>query len=84
MKDEIVTINKNGQNIQCETLFTFDSDDTGKHYIAYTDRSVNDKGEENIFISSFDPNLGTKELKDLDDLEMEMALDVIKRLKSHI
>jgi uncharacterized protein YrzB (UPF0473 family) len=83
MENEIVKITKNGQEIECETLFTFESDDTGKHYIAYTDHSVDDKGAENIYISSFDPSLGTDKLQDLDEKEMEMARDVLEQLKEY-
>ena len=33
MEEEKIVINKNGQDIECEVLFTFDSEDTGKAYI---------------------------------------------------
>ena len=40
MENEKIVINKNGQDIECKVLFTFDSEDTGKAYIGYTDGSV--------------------------------------------
>ena len=30
-------INDEGKEIECEVLFTFESDETGKNYIVYTD-----------------------------------------------
>ena len=40
MKEERMTFkvtNDEGQEVECEALFTFESDETNKHYIAYTD-----------------------------------------------
>ena len=43
MKEERMTFkvtNDEGQEVECEALFTFESDETKKHYIAYTDKNV--------------------------------------------
>ena len=42
MKDETMTfkvINDEGKEIECEVLFTFESDETKKNYIVYTDNN---------------------------------------------
>ena len=36
--------NEEGVEIECEVLFTFESDETGKNYIVYTDNTVDDEG----------------------------------------
>ena len=39
-KDNTFTIvDKDGKEIECEVLFTFESDETKKNYIVYTDNS---------------------------------------------
>ena len=52
MEQEKIVINKNGQDIECDILFTFDSEDTGKAYIGYTDNSIASNGRKNIYVSS--------------------------------
>ena len=46
MKEERMTFkvtNDEGQEVECEALFTFESDETNKHYIAYTDNSTEEE-----------------------------------------
>ena len=47
MEKEKLTFNvidDNGNNIECEILFTFESDETGKNYIVYTDNTTDEHG----------------------------------------
>ena len=42
MKNEEMTfkvLNDEGKEMECEVLFTFESDETGRNYIVYTDKS---------------------------------------------
>ena len=39
-------INKEGKEVKCDVLFTFDSEETGKSYMVYTDNTKDDKGNE--------------------------------------
>ena len=39
INDEKIQIEKNGKIVDCDVLFTFDSEDTMKSYIGYTDHS---------------------------------------------
>jgi len=49
----------NDQNvaIECDIVSMFENEDTGKHYMVYTDNSTNDIGESNLFVVSFRPDL---------------------------
>ncbi len=84
MEEERVKIIKNGQEILCETLVTFDCAATGRHYIAYTDHSTNEAGDENIYISAFDPSMGTSKLQDLDVNEQKMANELFNQIKTSL
>ena len=45
MKEERMTFkitNDEGQEVECEVLFTFESDETGKNYMVYTDNTVDE------------------------------------------
>lgn len=73
MEYEKITINKNGQDVECRVLFTFDSEDTNKAYIGYTDDSIAANGRKNIYVSAFDPVLGLGTLEDVTSQE-ELAM----------
>lgn len=82
MENEKITIEKNGQEVECDVLFTFDSEDTNKAYIGYTDNSISNKnGRKNIYVSAFDPIVGTGVLEDITDpLEIQMVQDVLEEI----
>lgn len=44
-----------GKEVECEVLFTFDNEETGKSYIVYTDNTLDEEGNTNVFASVFDP-----------------------------
>ncbi len=79
-KDKI-QIEKNGEMVDCDVLFTFDSEDTMKSYVGYTDHSFGKNGRKNIYVSSFRPFGSTLELSDIDDeMELEMVNHVLMQL----
>lgn len=49
-------VNNEGKEVQCEILFSFQSDTTGKDYIVYTDRSMDDDGNYKVFASVYKPD----------------------------
>lgn len=54
-KNVFTVLDEEGKEVQCEVLFTFDSDETGKHYIIYTDNTTDEEGNTKVFASTFDP-----------------------------
>jgi uncharacterized protein YrzB (UPF0473 family) len=54
-KNIFTVIDDKGNEVQCEVLFTFDSDETGKHYIIYTDNTTDEEGNTKVYASTFDP-----------------------------
>lgn len=52
--------NEEGKEITCEILFTFDSEETGKNYIVYTDNTKDEEGNIKVYASIYDPNDTTK------------------------
>lgn len=58
MKEERMTFkvtNDEGKEVECEALFTFESDETKKHYIAYTDNTTDEEGNIKVYASIFNP-----------------------------
>ncbi len=54
-KNSFTVINDQGMEIKCDVLFTFDSDETKKSYIVYTDNTKDKNGNIQVYASIFDP-----------------------------
>ena len=81
--NEKITIEKDGQSIECDILFTFDSEDTNKAYVGYTDNTVAANGRKNIYVSAYDPLYGPSKLENVtDEKEIAMIKDVLKEIDS--
>lgn len=81
MENEKVLMTKDNQTIECDVLFTFDSEDTMKSYVGYTDHTFAKNGRKNIYVSSFNPLNPRAELEDIkDSLELEMINEVLVKI----
>ena len=49
-------LNDEGKEVECEALFTFESDETKKNYIVYTDNSLHDEGNTKVYASIYNPD----------------------------
>ena len=61
-KQKFTVIDEKGKEIECEPLFTFESEETKKNYIVYTDNSVDKDGNTKIFASVYNISDKGKEL----------------------
>lgn len=52
---KLIVKEENGEEKEYYKLFTFDSEETGKSYVAYTDYSTDDKGNIVIRANTYDP-----------------------------
>ena len=52
---KLIITNNEGKQLECDVLFTFDSDETGKSYIAYTDNTKDENGNIRVYASIYDP-----------------------------
>lgn len=48
-------ITPEGMLVECETLFTFESTETGRSYIVYTDNTTDEDGSTTVYASIYDP-----------------------------
>ncbi len=79
--NEKLTIEKDGKLVTYDVLFTFDSEDTMKAYVGYTDHSIGTNGRKNIFVSSYDPLKPIMKLEDItDEAELQMVNDVLVQI----
>lgn len=70
-------INDEGKETECEVLFTFDSDETKKSYIAYTDNTLDENGNVKVYASIYTPN---EEPMNLIPIETEKEWKIIETI----
>lgn len=76
-----LVIEKDGKEVECDVLFTFDSEDTLKTYIGYTDNSIASNGRKNIYVSAYNPFNPEDNLEDITDpKELEMVNEVLLQI----
>ena len=81
MENEKIIIEKHGKQVECDILFTFDSEDTGKVYVGYSDHSIASNGRKNVYVSSYDPIMGINSLEDItDERELAMVRQVLAQI----
>lgn len=52
-KQKFVVLDENGKKVECEPLFTFESEETKKQYVVYTDNSKDSEGNVRVFASIY-------------------------------
>ncbi len=77
MENTFKIINDNGEEVMCDVLFTFDSEETKKSYIVYTDNSKDAEGNVQVFASIYDPN---QEDQKLEPIKTEQEWKVIETI----
>ena len=55
-QDNKFTVMAGGKEVVCDILFTFQSKETGKHYMAFTDHSKDREGNPSVFYATYDPD----------------------------
>lgn len=78
-------INDQGVEITCDILFTFDSDETKKSYIVYTDNSKDEQGNVQVFASIYDPKQENPKLEPIEtDQEWKIIETILNTLQEEI
>jgi len=78
-------INDEGQEIVCDILFTFDSEETNKSYIVYTDNSRDSEGNIQVFASIYDPKQDNPRLEPIEtEQEWKIIETILNTLQDEI
>ena len=84
-KNSFTVINDEGKEVVCDVLFTFDSDETKKSYIAYTDNTKDEKGNVQVYASIYNPNEENPELKPIEsDKEWKVIETILETLQEEV
>ena len=55
-KKKFTVLDEHGNQVVCEPLFTFESEETKKQYVVYTDNSYDEEGNVRVFASVYKMN----------------------------
>lgn len=86
MKNNSFTlIDDTGKEVSYDVLFTFDSDETGKSYIVYTDNTKDDKGNVEVYASIYDPKNPNSKLEAIEtDKEWKVIETILDTLQEEV
>ncbi len=84
-KNTIKITNVNGEQVVCDILFTFDSEETGKSYIVYTDNTKDENGKVRVYASIYDPDDPKTKLEDIKtDKEWKIIDTILQTLQEEM
>ena len=76
-KNTIKLTNEKGEEVVCDILFTFDSEETNKSYIVYTDNTKDENGKVRVYASIYNPNDSKTKLEDIQTEKEWKVIDTI-------
>ena len=86
MSEETMTfkvINDEGKEVECEVLFTFESDETKKNYIVYTDNTLDEEGNTKVYASIYNPDQDETKLLPIEtDKEWKIIETILEELQN--
>lgn len=78
-------INNEGKEVTCNILFTFDSDETKKSYIVYTDNSKDENGNVQVYASVFHPEDPNTKLEPIEsDKEWKVIETILETIQDEV
>lgn len=78
-------IDNEGRPIVCDILFTFDSDETNKSYIVYTDNTRDEDGSLQVYASIYDPEMNDQTLYSIEtEKEWKVIETILNTLQEEI
>lgn len=74
-----------GKEVECEVLFTFESDETKKNYMVYTDNTVDEEGNTKVYASVYNPDEDETRLMPIEtEKEWQIIETILDELQNEI
>ena len=84
-KNTFTMLDENGNEVVYDVLFTFESDETGKNYIVYTDNSKDEAGNIEVYASIYHPEEGNGLLEAIEtEKEWKIIETILETLQEEI
>ena len=84
-KNTITVTNEKGEKVVLDILVTFDSEETGKSYVIYTDNTKDENGNTRVYASTYNPEDEKMQLKDIEtESEWKIVETVIQTIQERL
>lgn len=84
-KNTFSIIDEDGNEITYDVLFTFDSEETNKSYIVYTDNKKDDDNNIQVYASTYDSSFKSNALGEIEtEKEWSVIETILKTLQEEI
>ena len=84
-KNSFTMIDEAGNEIVYDVLFTFESEETHKNYIVYTDNTKDAEGNVEVYASIYDPNDPHSKLEAIEtDKEWKVIETILETLQEEV
>ena len=84
-KNSFTLIDENGNETIYDVLFTFESEETHKNYIVYTDNTKDREGNIEVYASTYDPNDPHSKLEAIEtDKEWKVIETILSTLQEEV
>ena len=78
-------VNGEGKEVEGEVLFTFESDETKKNYMVYTDNTLDESGNIRVYASIYNPELENSELLPIEsEAEWRIIETILEEIQAEI
>ncbi len=84
-KNTFSMIDENGNEVVYDVLFTFESEETNKNYIVYTDNTKDENGNIEVYASIYDPENPKSKLEAIEtEKEWKVIETILNTLQEEI
>ena len=84
-KNTFTMVDDNGNQIVCDVLFTFESEETNKNYIVYTTNEKDESGNTEVYASVYDPEDPHSKLEPVEtDKEWKIIETILDTLQEEV
>lgn len=84
-KNTFSMLDENGNEVVYDVLFTFESEETGKNYIVYTDNEKDETGNIQVYASIYYPNDPQSKLEAIEtEKEWKVIETILETLQEEV
>lgn len=84
-KNTFSMIDENGNEVIYDVLFTFESEETNKNYIVYTDNTKDENGNIEVYASIYDPENPQSRLEAIEtEKEWKVIETILETLQEEV
>lgn len=84
-KNAFSMLDENGNEVIYDVLFTFESEETNKNYIVYTDNTKDDQGNIQVYASIYDPDDPKSKLEAIEtEKEWKVIETILETLQEEV